>query len=238
MIRGLLSVLVLAAVAAAAPSDCHALRRRGQARQAQSCYRQLTASQDPYLRAEGYWGLKMHRDANDQFRLAVKIDAKNPLYKTRWGRLLLERFNKKEAADLFSEALAIDKEHAGALLGLAVVASEGFDRMAVEYAEKAIQADAKLYEARELLANLALEDMDPARAVREADAALAISGEALDAMAVRAAVEALADRAPDEWLSRVFKTNASYGEAHAIVAHHLVLNRRYEEGIEHYRRAI
>ena len=30
----------------------------------------------------------------------------------------------------------------------------------------------------------------------------------------------------------------SYGEGYAIVAHHLVLNRRYEDGIAYYRKAI
>ena len=36
--------------------------------------------------------------------------------------MFLERFNSEEAAKLFEEALAIRKDHPGALLGLALVA--------------------------------------------------------------------------------------------------------------------
>ena len=32
--------------------------------------------------------------------------------------------------------------------------------------------------------------------------------------------------------------NPSYGEGYAIVAHHLVINRRYSEGIAYYRQAV
>ena len=49
----------------------------------------------------------------------------------------------------------------------------------------------------------------------------------------------LADRPPDavarENYSRSIPT---YGEGYAIVAHHLVLNRRYEDGVAYYRKAI
>src|SRR5581483_10317970 len=57
-------------------------------------------------------------------------------------------------------------------------------------------------------------------------------------MAIHASVEILADRTPDLWLAKVLQINSSYGEAYAIVGHHLVLNRRYDDGVAYYRKAI
>ena len=41
-------------------------------------------------------------------------------------------------------------------------------------------------------------------------------------MAIHAAIEVLADRSPDAWLAKVKAVNPTYGEAYAIVAHHLI----------------
>ena len=73
--------------------------------------------------------------------------------------------------------------------------------------------DPQLTEAHELLANLALEDSDTAQATAEADAALKLSPDALDAMAVHASIELLADRAPDEWFGKIAAVNPTYGPA-------------------------
>ncbi|MBK5294257.1 MAG: tetratricopeptide repeat protein [Acidobacteriia bacterium] len=234
-----LAIILLAASAVqAAPADCHLLRHRGKRVEARVCYQELALSRDAYLRAEGAWGLADYTDANNQFRAAVAAAPKNAGYRVRWGRLLLERFNRAEAATLFQEALEIDPKHAGAFLGLALVASEGYESKAVEFARKALEDDPKLVEAQELLASLALEDSNPAKAMEEADKALQLSTEALDAMAVRAAVEQIADRPYQGWVEKIAKVNPVYGRAHASIAHHLVMNRRYEDAIAQYRRAI
>ena len=130
-------------------------------------------SQAPSLeRAESLLKQQQYDGANAEFRLLVKAHPKNPDYRVRWGRLFLERFNNAEAAKLFEEALQIKKDHAGALMGLALVAADGFEAKAVEFAERALVADPKLTEARVLLARLALEDNDPVRAAEQADKAL------------------------------------------------------------------
>ena len=43
--------------------------------------------------AEALWKQRRYNEANDAFRALVKANPKDPDYKTRWGRLLLERFN-------------------------------------------------------------------------------------------------------------------------------------------------
>ncbi len=121
---------------------------------------------------------------------------------------------------------------------MALVSADGFDSKAVEWAAKAIELDPKLVEAHEVMATLVLEDSQPDKAVAEADEALKISPEALDAMAIHAAVELLADRSPDEWLAKMRRVNPVYGEGYSLVAYHLMLNRRYKDAITYYRKAI
>ena len=142
----------------ATPEDCHTLRKHGHRAEAQKCYESLTTARDPYLRAEGFWGTEMYQDANNQFRIAAEQSPANAMIRVRWGRLMHERFNNTEADNLFNEALQRDPKNAQAYYGLALVSADGFDSKAIEYTSKAIELDPKLYEARELMANLLLED--------------------------------------------------------------------------------
>jgi len=223
---------------AATPEDCQALRKHGHRAEAQKCFESLAASRDPYLRAEGYWGEEMYQEANNQFRIAVAQSPSNAMYRVRWGRLMHERFNNTDAAGLFKEALERDPKNAHAYYGQALVSADGFGSKAVEWASKALELDPKMVEAHELLANLMLEDSDTTKALQQADEALKLSPEALDALAIHAAVELLADRSPDNWFEKIRQVNPTNGEAYALVAHHLVFNRRYEDGIAYYRKAI
>lgn len=219
-------------------ADCRDYRHHGRVVEAENCFVGLVRSPDPYLRAEGFWGLGDMKSANDQFRLAVAEQEKNATYRARWGRLFWEHWQHSEAATLFQEALKIDPKNAEALLGMALVASESFEAKAAEFAKQALESDPKLVEAQELLAQLALEESDSAKAVAEADKALAMSAEALDAMAVHATVEWLGGRDGMPWIGRILKINPIYGEAYAITGRFFVLNRRYEEGIAYYRKAL
>ena len=189
-------------------------------------------------RAESLWKLRNYDGANEAFRDLVKKYPNSADYRVRWGRLFLERFNPAEAAKLFDEALVIKKDHPGALMGLALVAAEGFEAKAVEYAEQALAVDPKLTEARVLLARLALEDSNPKKAAEEADKGLAIAPRALDAMAIHASIDWLEGKSDTEWIGRILAINPHYGEAYALGAHFFILNRRYEEGIRYYRKAI
>jgi tetratricopeptide (TPR) repeat protein len=223
---------------AATPDDCHLLRKHGHRAEAQSCYQSLTQARDPYTRAEGYWGLAKYDDANNEFRAAVAQSDRNALYRVRWGRLLHERFNNTDADALFKEALDRDPKNAQAYVGMALVSADGFDEKAVTWAARAIQLDPKLVEAHEVMANLALEDSDTKTAAAEADTAIGLSPDALDAMAIHAAIELLADKPPDAWLDKIRQVNPAYGEAYSRIGFHLVFNRRYEDGVSYYRKAI
>jgi len=225
---------------ATTPDSCIALRKHGHKTEAQSCFEGLTKSTSAYFRAEGYWGLEQYDSANEQFRLATQAPTGGALERVRWGMLLHERFNNAEADDLFNEALQRDPKNARAYLGMAVVSTYGFDNKAAAYAAKAVELDPKLTEAHELLAGLALDDGDTEHAVTEADAALAIDKDALDAMAVHAAIELLADKdaAAEVWFGKIKAINPGYGQGYALVAGQLEMHYRYEDGIVYYRKAI
>ena len=125
---------------AATPNDCQTFVQHGHRAEAKTCYESLTRAKEPYLRAEGDWGLKMYDEANSEFRTAVAQTPGNAMYRVRWGRLLHERFNNSDADDLFNEALKSDPNNAPAYVGLALVSADGFDNKAVEYDAKAIGA--------------------------------------------------------------------------------------------------
>jgi tetratricopeptide (TPR) repeat protein len=236
----LVSTMAMAAHAASVPgpASCWSLRKHGAAARAQDCFDALSRSNSAYDRAEGFWGLANWEQANAQFRLAANSPDSSAFDKVRWGMLLHERFNDSDAEGLFHEALAKDSSNAEAYLGLAILSSDGFDGHASDYAAKAIELDPKLAEAHELMADLDLANDDRDQAAAEADKAIALEDDALDAMAIHGAIELLADRSPDAWFAKIAAVNSGYGEAYARVAHQLELHYRYEDAVTYYRKAI
>ncbi len=219
-------------------ATCEDHRKHGRREQATACYNKLVESKDAALIAEGFWGLKNYKAANDLFRKAVDAKPKDPEIRVRWGRMYLEHFQKSDAADLFAEALEINKDYAPAHLGLALVAADSFESKAVQQANEALKLDPTLVEAQELLARLALDEGNEILAGEEAARAEKLDPESLDALAIEATVFMLNDRDPAQFIDKILKINPTYGKAWSIAAHFFVINRRYEEGIKLYRKAI
>jgi Flp pilus assembly protein TadD len=230
---------------AASPTGCRALRLHGKNAEATDCFEALGRSGDAYLMAEAFWGLGDWEDAKKEFEIAIKQPNAPAAWKVRYGRLFLERFNTKDALDLFTEALNQEPGNAAAYLGMAMESSEGFDVVAREYAAKAIAADPKLAEAHAFMADLDLEDEKIDDAEKEAQKAIDLSpyeggSDALDAMALMAAADLLTDKSADAdaWMAKVKAVNPGYGMADVTVARQLVLNRRYPEAVAYYRKAV
>ena len=140
-------------VSAQTPSQviqCETLRKHGDPG-TKACYQKLATSNDLAIKAEGLWGLRDYQDANDAFQAAVKARPKDANLKVRWGRMFMEYSQPGDALDLFQEALKIDENNANALYGMAMVASDAFGGDAAGLAEKALKADPKMFQARELL---------------------------------------------------------------------------------------
>jgi len=183
--------------------------------------------------AEALWRAHDYEGANNTFKALVAANPKNADYRVRWGDLFYERFNQTEAGNLYQEALAIDPKNARALLGMARLLADNYDEKANQYAARAIETDPKLYQAHELMAKVALEDDNQMKAESEADAALAIQSDAVDAIAVKASIDLLADK-ESPWVAKI----GNRGKGYETIAYFDVINRRYEEGIQFYRKAI
>jgi tetratricopeptide (TPR) repeat protein len=181
--------------------------------------------------AEALWKARRYVDANEVFKQLVAKHPENPDYRVRWGRLYLDHWQPVQAAGLFNEALAIKKDHAGAILGLALVAAEDFESRAADLAGKALEIDPKLLEAQELLARLALEDNNPGKAAGEAHKALAIDANSVQAKAILATIDWLADKKETSW-------DPHTARGYETAGHFFVMNRRYEEGIQYLRKAV
>jgi len=204
---------------------------------ATECFLKLAQAKDPAQKAEGHWGLKELEDAKVAFEEALKKYPDDPSVRIRFGLMFYEGFNRNEAVKLLTEALAIDPADPEGMLTLAKILSRGFDGKAIELAEKAAAADPSLYEAHELLARLQLENSEEAKAIEEAKKALAINPKALHAMATLGAIELLKNRPTDQF-DKIQAIDPKYGEGWYWAGHHFIQNRRYEEGIAFFRKAL
>ncbi len=178
--------------------------------------------------AESLWKQHRYVEANDVFRALVAAHPRNAEYRVRWGRLFLERFQPLDAAQLFNEALDIQPKRADALLGLALVAADGFEAQATHFAHQALDADPHLLEAQELLARLALEDSNPAKAPLK---------KRTRPSPCRPTPRKLKPSSPPStWLNDKPDTpwDPHSGPAYETAARIFVLNRRYEDAIKLY----
>jgi len=198
----------------------------------------LAQSRDPWARAEGEWGLGDGDKATLTFAEAVKANPKDPARHVRWAYLFLSVDQNGDALEDMEAALKLDPDYAPAMLGKARVLNESFDGEAIKWAEKAAKADPKLYQAHELMARIHLEDNNPEKATAAAKEALAITPDALQALAILAAMDQMDDKPGTEWIDRILKVNPKYGEAFETMGHFFVQNRRYDEGIALLRKAI
>jgi tetratricopeptide (TPR) repeat protein len=194
----------------------------------------LAVSAQTLDQAMALWHARDFVSANEIFRELVKQHPERLEYKVLWGRMYMDYGDHNDlgmAADMFKEVLQVDKNNAGALLGLALLAADVYDGGAEKLARAAIEADPKLLEAQELLARLALEDNDDAKATTEARKALAIDPNAVVAKAILASIDWLNGKTETSW-----DPHAALG--YATAAHFFMLNRRYEDAIQYYRKAI
>ena len=218
-------------------SRCWDLKATVDSVQSTSCFVALMAEKSPALAAEGTWGVGKFDEAVKIFELALEVYPEDPYVRIRFGQMFWSRFNRGEAVKLISEALELDKTNPVGMLALAKILSKGFDSKATDLAKSAAEADPGLVEARELLAQLALENSDEKKAAEEANKALSINPKSLHAMAILGTIELLKNQPTDQF-DKILAINPKYGEAWFWAGHHFILNRRYEEGIELYKKAV
>jgi tetratricopeptide (TPR) repeat protein len=184
--------------------------------------------------AEAYLKARNFGEANVAFRELVAANPNNPEYRVRWGRMFLEHGTADDvqnAADLFNEALAIKKDDADAEVGLALIAADEFSGDAEKYAHQALEWNPKQLEAQELLARISLEDNNDEKAGREAKKALDIDANSPVAKGILASIDYLSGKKESSW-------EPHDARGYETIAHFFVMNRRYEEGIQYFHKAI
>lgn len=191
----------------------------------------FSVSAQTLQQAETLWKQGHFFDANTTFRELVTKYPDNPEYRVRWGRFYLEYGQTSDAKDLFEEALKLKADYAPALLGLALTAASDYSGEAPALARKALEADPKLVEAQETLAILALEDNNSKAAAEEAHKALEIDPKAVQARAILAVMDWLADKKETQW-------DPHDSRGYELAGHLFMLNRRYDESIAFYKKAV
>jgi tetratricopeptide (TPR) repeat protein len=184
--------------------------------------------------AEALWKARNFAEANDVFLDLVAKYPGNPDYLVRFGRMLMDHGTAEDvqfAADHFKQALAIQKDCAPALLGLALISADDFGGGTEKMARQALEWDPKLLEAQELLARLALEDNNDEKAAKEAKKALEIDPNSPVAKGILAAIDYLSGKTETSW-------DPHDARGYHTIGHFFVMNRRYEEGIAYFRKAI
>jgi tetratricopeptide (TPR) repeat protein len=181
-----------------------------------------------------------YHDAVRVYGEAARADNDNVAAHVALGNLLLDRYNNTEALDTFREALEIDPEYAPALLGLA--RSEHFDHSANAMATlgTSLESNPNYVPARTFLAQLLIESEQYQEAEQEALRALAINANALQALAVLAAVHHLkGDKEKfDRTVANALRINPRYADLYNTLAEIAVKNRLYQDAVDFARRAV
>ena len=222
--------------------------RKGQTEAARAAWQRVVNSDPADLSgeelgvvAEALASLGRFQQAHQLYRQAMEMAPKNAAIRAAWGNLLLRKHNPADAEGLFREALEINPNHTGALLGMAELAASRWEGQAAERLQNALQVHPNLAEARVLLARLHLEQDEHEAAAKELDAALQVNPRMLEAWSLQAVNEYLQGdetAVENQWLPRILKENPRFGKVFADLGDFSLLKRQYVIAVGFFRRAV
>lgn len=186
--------------------------------------------------------LGSYKDANHAYQLAYEKDSQYLPGVVRWGELFLSKYNTADAEETFSDALDVNEDHPGALVGMARVVMETNNyfeeaRRHLARAEKVHASSPGVLLAR---AELAIYDGDWDEALERVERVLSERPNHLEALSFKAAVYYLKDdrEAFERVEERALALRSDFAELYTTTADFAVLVHRYREGIELNRRAL
>jgi len=195
---------------------------------------QSLSSQDLFAIANAYRHLG---SADPQlFKDAVRIldqsshrDPANLDLRITMGELLLEKYNNKEASEVFAQVLKQDDKHPRALLGLARSQHFDYSSMAMHTVNRALEFNSSLVPARVFLSRLHIELENYAAAEKEAKRALEVNPVSLEALTMLAAVHHLQrDKIQfDRVVKQILALNSNYADLYTSLADLAAQNRLY-----------
>lgn len=184
----------------------------------------------------------LHRidDAQSYFRDAIALAPNDPRINTEWGELFAEKYANAEASKSFQEALKADADYGPALLGMAKALADENPPQAVMFAERALKLNPNDAGAHLLIAEMAIYQDKKAEAKESIEKVLALNPRHLEALSMKAALAYVeGDIATyNAAVAAALKIHPIYGELHRIVGSITAHYYRFDEAVEHTRKAI
>jgi tetratricopeptide (TPR) repeat protein len=179
-------------------------------------------------------------DAQSYFRDAIAAAPADPRANTEWGELFLEKYNKAEAAKSFQEALKANPEYGPALVGMAKALADENPPQAVVFAERALKQNPNDAGAQLVLAQVAVYQDKKADVKAAIDHILEFNPKNLEALSMKAAMAYVEGRDQEyqQTIAEALKIHPTYGEIHRTVGEITAHYYRFDEAVEHTRKAI
>lgn len=175
--------------------------------------------------------LRSPKDANTLFNKSERADKKRVETLLFHAELFVEKYDPGHAEEVLKEALAVAPKNADALVLLARVKLEQtLDfQAAARLTDEALGVNPRHKGARAVRAASALRDLDLAVADREIDLGLAVDGNDLELLSLRATARFLADDRPgfERAKREVFARNGEYARFYSIVGELAEWEHRY-----------
>lgn len=179
-------------------------------------------------------------DAQAFFRDAIGMAPTDPRVNTEWGELFLEKYSNADAAKSFQEALKADGEYGPALLGMAKTLADENPPQATAFAQRALKVNPNDAGAHLVLAQLAVYQDKKADVKSEIAKVLEVNAKNLEALSMKAAMAYVEGRDQEyqESVAAALRINPIYGEVHRTVGSITAHYYRFDEAVEHTRKAI
>jgi tetratricopeptide (TPR) repeat protein len=194
-----------------------------------------------YLRAgRAARALGRFEDANGFFREAVALAPDDVEINTAWGELFLEKYNRADAVRSFEPALKRDADYAPALLGMARALVDDNPPQALTFVQRALKLNPQNVDAQLMMAEAAIGNDRKAEAKDWLGKAQAVNPRSLETLALEGALAYVeGDTATFQARgAEALKIHPSYGEYYRVAGSVTAGYYRFDEAVEHVRRAI
>jgi tetratricopeptide (TPR) repeat protein len=184
--------------------------------------------------------LGQFEDAKSYLQEATAMAPDSVEVNTAWGELLLEKYNHAEAVRSFEMVLKADGAHPAALVGMAQALSEDNPPQAVALVQQVLKANPRSVPAMLIMAEASIGKDRKAEAKEWLAKARGVNPKSREALALEGAL-AYVEGDTETFQARAAETlkiHPADGEYYRVVGSVTAGYYRFEEAVEHVRRAI
>jgi tetratricopeptide (TPR) repeat protein len=197
-------------------------------------------ARDYFRAARAARALGGFEDANAYFREAVALAPDDVEINSAWGELFLEKYNRADAVRSFEPALKRDPDYPAALIGMAQALIDDNPPQAIAFAQRALKLNSKNVAAMLLMAEGAIGNDRKAEARDWLAKAKAVNPKSLETLALEGALAYVEGDSTTFQAhgAEALKIHPTYGEFYRVVGSVTAGYYRFDEAVEHVRRAI